>query len=162
VQLQIQTVSGRTLQPIPCLLGDTANEIIGKRDFELSRTPTQIELVLLSGKDLGFLPTGQPSLQEIYRRAEELGYALCPPEVGPQLRLQYTDQKVGEFLLVAMPGIRNYDGNETIFSVGNGGAGLALIGSSGKPDFRVPSTKFFVFMRGPWPKDGEVVRASGK
>jgi hypothetical protein len=142
-------------------LGNSANEIIGRPEFGLSRARQQIQLVLLSGKDLGFSPDSQPSLQQIYERAEALGYSLCPPEVGPELRLQYTDQKIGEFLNIGMRPIPDYDGNLTILSVGNGGAGLLLVGSSGKPDAPIfPSTRF-VFMRSPLPAYPAVARESG-
>ena len=154
------TVSGRTLMPIPCQLGDAANEIMGRREFELSRAPNEIELVRVSGKDLGFAADSQPSLREIYQRAEGLGYALCPPEAGPQLRLQYTNQRIGEFLLIAMRPIRDYDGDLTIFSVGNGGSGLSLVGHSGVPDFRVPASNSFVFMRAPQAGADDIARAT--
>ncbi len=135
------------LETIPCKLGDSANEIIGRPEFKLSRTPRQIQLVLISGKDLGFQPDSQPSLREIYERAEGRGYLLCPPEAGAQLRLQYTNQKVGEFLPVAMRPVPDYSGHLTIFSVGNGGTALLLIGTSGSPEVRVPATVSFVFVR---------------
>ncbi len=135
----------RLVTAVRCALGNSANEIIGRPDFGLSGTRREIRLVVLSGKDLGFDPESQPSLQDIYERAESLGYLLCPPEVGPQLRLQYTNQKVGEFLHIAMRPLRDYDGEPTIFTVGNGGAGLLLVGSSGSPEIRVPATVQFVF-----------------
>jgi hypothetical protein len=149
---QPTTYAGHSIpRPIPCKLGDSANEIIGRPQFELSKAPEQIELVRVSGKDLGYPPESQPSLGEIYERAASLGYALCPPEAGAQLRLQYTNQKVGEFLVVAMRPIRDYEGDLTIFSVGNGGAGLLLVGNNGDPDVRVSPSVSFVFMRSPQP-----------
>jgi hypothetical protein len=39
----------------------------------------------------------------------------------------------------------------TILSVGNGGAGLLLVGSSGKPDAQFSASGYFVFMRSPLP-----------
>jgi hypothetical protein len=128
---------------IPCHLGNSANEILGRREFDLNETPRQVQLVLISGKDLAFRPDSDLSLHEMYERAEALGYELCPPEVGPQLRLQYTDQKIGEFLRIAMRPIRDYAGNLAIFSIGNGGAGLLLVGTSGDPHVRVSATASF-------------------
>jgi hypothetical protein len=145
---------------MPCKLGDSANEILGRPGFELSRTPSKIELVLVSGKDLGFRSDSQPSLSEIYERAQSFGFALCPPEAGPQLRLQYTNQKIGEFLPIAMRPIRDYAGELTILSVGNGGAGLLLVGSGGNPDVQIPATAYFVFMRSPLPPDRAIARES--
>ncbi len=54
---------------VPCRLGTSANEILVRPGFELSKTPGQLELVLVSGKDVGFRPDSQPSLTEIYERA---------------------------------------------------------------------------------------------
>jgi hypothetical protein len=146
---------------IPCKLGNSANEIIGKPEFELSGTPNEIQLVLISGKDLGFSSDSQASLLQFYERAESLGYPLCPPEVGPQLRLQYTNQKIGEFLDVAMRTIPDYAGDLTILSVGNVGAGLLLVGRSGNPDAQISASKYFVFMRSPLPPDRAVAREGG-
>jgi hypothetical protein len=134
-------------QTVACRLGDSANEILGRAGFELSASRRQAELVLLSGKDLGFPPDVQPSLRQIYERAQTLGFALCSPDVGPALRLQYTNQKIGEFLYIAMSPIRDYAGDPTIFSLGNGGAGLLLVGTGGDPDVRMSATAPFVFMR---------------
>src|SRR6476469_8549845 len=36
-------------RPISCRLGDSANEIIGRAEFELSRTPAPLELIRASG-----------------------------------------------------------------------------------------------------------------
>ncbi len=146
---------------VACELGNSANEVLGRPGFELSRTPGQLELVLVSGKDLGFRPDSDPTLAEIYERAESVGFALCPPEVGPQLRLQYTNQKIGEFLLIAMRPIRDYGRELTILSVGNGGAGLSLVGNSGNPNARIPATTYLVFMRSPLPPNGAIARESG-
>src|SRR4051794_36618905 len=49
---QLNSASRRS-DGIPCQLGNSANEILGRAAFELSATKRQAELVLLSGKDLG-------------------------------------------------------------------------------------------------------------
>jgi len=46
-----------------------------------------------------------------------------------------------------MAPIRDYAGDATIFSLGNGEAGLLLVGTGGDPDVRVSATALFVFMR---------------
>ena len=43
--------------------------------------------------DLGF-PDGATTAQ-LFKRASELGLELCPPELGPHLRLEYLDQPEG-------------------------------------------------------------------
>ena len=59
-----------------------------------------VDLVKISSKDLGF-PRGA-GYKEIYAAAAKLGLHPCPADVGPQLRLVYTDQPAGEVLLIAM------------------------------------------------------------
>ena len=80
-------------------------------------------------------------------RALALGLALCPEEVGPQLRLQYRNQAVGEFLHIAMQPQHTYHGAPINFSLANSGAGLALLGGSGSPDLVIPGNVLFVFVR---------------
>ena len=77
----------------------------------------------------------------------EAGLDLCPPEVGPQLRLQYADQKVGEFLLIGMKPLPTASDSDACFVVGNGGAGLLIIGRSAGPNLTVTSRSQFVFVR---------------
>jgi hypothetical protein len=131
----------------PCRLGVAASEIIGRPAFTLSKTRTDVDLVVLSVVELGLGEETDPSLKDIYARAESLGFALCPAEVGPQLRLQYLDQPTGELLHVAMQPIAQYDGQLIGLEVANGGAGLLLVGGDARADIAVPSSGRFVFVR---------------
>jgi hypothetical protein len=70
---------------------------------------------------------------------------LCHPEVGPQLRLDYRDQPLGESLLIAMEPVKTYYGDPTILSLINFGTGLALVGSDGRPESMVSSYIRLVF-----------------
>src|SRR5438046_1008043 len=67
-------------------------------------------------------------------------------EVAPQLRLQYFDQPIGEFL-VGMEPIRTWKGVPVILTVANGGAGLVLIGQDGRADAEIPVASRFLFVR---------------
>lgn len=131
-----------------CVLGDDADEMMGRATFDLSIGATHLDLALATPLDLGFAADSPPTLGELYRKAAELGLSLCPPEVGPQLRLQYLDQPVGEFLNVAMLPIANYAGEFMSFSVANGGAGLLLIGTDGRPEAAAPIGTKYVFLAG--------------
>ncbi len=142
----IRVGTAKPRQP-PCNLGDAASEVIGRPAFKLSRTRTELDLVVLTAADLGLDREDGVSLDDIYARAELLGFALCPAEVGPQLRLQYLDQRVGEFLHVAMRPLARYGGDPISFTVANGGAGLLLLGGDGHLDLVVPPTLRFVFAR---------------
>jgi hypothetical protein len=47
-------------------------------------------------------------------RAQQLGFGLAAAEVAPQLRLQYFDQPVGEFLIIGMEPIKRWNGEFVI------------------------------------------------
>jgi hypothetical protein len=63
------------------------------------------------------------------------------------LRLTYVDQPIGEFLNIAMHPIPRYDGELVDLSIGNGGAGLVLIGGYGGLDLVYAGRVRFVFVR---------------
>jgi hypothetical protein len=100
----------------------------------------------VSAAELGF-QTDTASLTRIYARAQQLGFGLAAAEVAPQLRLQYFDQPIGEFLIIAMEPIRTWKGESVILSVANGGAGLILIGQDGSADAEIPVVCRFLFVR---------------
>jgi hypothetical protein len=69
-------------------------------EFATYRIETEMELVVVTVSEIGFNQCATPA--EVWARAEEIGLSLCPPEVGPQLRLQYLDQPNAEWLQIAM------------------------------------------------------------
>ena len=125
-------------------IGDSADEILGRPAFFYARTPKQVELVVLSSAELG-LEADAVSHAEVYRRAKQMGLELCPAEVGPQLRLAYRNQPLGEALDIAMEPVSTYAGEPTILALVNFGTGLALIGADGASESMVPRTRRFVF-----------------
>ncbi len=130
-----------------CRLGESAAEIMGRPGFHLSRYRQEFDLVVMSAVDLGFGADEDVTLEAVYDRAEMLGFALCPPEIGPLLRVQYLDQPAGEFLQVAMQPIATYSGALTSFTLGNDTAGLLLIGGDGRPQMSMPAINRFVFVK---------------
>jgi EF hand len=124
-------------------IGDAADEILGRPAFSYVKEKMEVELTLVSAAQLGV--ETESTLANVYHRARQLGLELCPPEVGPQLRLDYRDQPVGESLLIAMEPVKTYYGDLTILSLINFGSGLALVGSNGRPEFMVPRYVRFVF-----------------
>ena len=124
-------------------IGDAADEILGRPAFRYVKEKTEVELTLVSAAELGV--KSESPLSEVYQRATQLGLALCPPEVGPQLRLDYRDQPVGESLLIAMEPVKTYYGDPTILALMNFGSGLALVGSDGRPESMVSGYLRFVF-----------------
>ena len=144
----------------PCrmVIGEEADEILGRPTFPFIKTPVEVDLVVLSVFQLGFgdqvtgddiLPGAgvEVSLRDIYARALAIGFELCPAEVGPALRLSYLDQPVGEFLHIAMKPVARYTGELVNFTVGSGGAELLLVGGNGDPDVMYPGVVRFVFVR---------------
>jgi len=129
-----------------CAIGDAAEEILARPDFTLSTRKTDVELIAVSVAELGF-QTDTASLAEIYARAQRLGFGLAAAEVGPQLRLQYFDQPIGEFLIIGMEPIRTWKGEPGILTLANGGAALALIRQDGSADAQIPVASRFLFVR---------------
>jgi hypothetical protein len=127
-------------------IGDTADEVLGRPAFTFSGERRELDLVLVSVAQLGFGVHGA-TLADIHKRALALGLELCPEEVGPQLRLQYRNQPVGEFLHIAMQPQRTYHGAPIDFSLANSGAGLALLGGSASPELVISANVTFVFVR---------------
>jgi hypothetical protein len=129
-----------------CRVGGLARAMLDASAFTADRAPRQVDLVVLSAAEMGFKGESV-SRAAVYRRAAQLGLALCPSEVGPQLRLQYPDQPAGEFLHIAMRPIVTRQGEHAAFIVGNGGAGLLLIGSEARLERSAPARQRFVFTR---------------
>ncbi len=72
-------------------------------------TPTEGCAVRVRPADLGFKGYKKLGLARVYERASELGLRLCPPKIAYFLRLAYTEQPVGEWLLVATPPIEDLE-----------------------------------------------------
>jgi hypothetical protein len=90
------------------------------KDFATLSHPEQIELVCLRAGDLlGFKDF--PTTGQIFQKAQELGLDLCPPEVGPELRLKYQygqTQTPDEWIYIGMKPIAGSDGNPRMFELG--------------------------------------------
>jgi hypothetical protein len=144
---QAASTRGPTRRMTPrCALGESASEIIGRPAFLLGTTRRKVDLALVSVSELGF-ESGGALVADIYARARRLGLELCPAEVGPQLRLQYLEQPLGEFIQIAMEPIATYGGDLVDLTVGNGGAGLLLVGGSRPSGSIMHSSLRLVFVR---------------
>lgn len=134
------------LDAIGCHVGGSAADILARPAFIVSSTKKNVELVTVSPAELG-LNTDMVTLAAIYARARRLGFGIAPAEIGPQLRLQYLDQPMGEFLVIAMEPIKTWSGDEIILTVANGGAGLILIGQDGRANAAISGISRLVFVR---------------
>jgi hypothetical protein len=134
------------LNIVGCGILDSAEEILARPTFTLSATKADVELLAVSAAELGF-QTETASLEQIYARAQQLGFGLAAAEIAPQLRLQYFDQPIGEYLIIGMEPIKTWKGEPVILTVANGGAGLILIGQDGRADAEIFVTSRFLFVR---------------
>jgi hypothetical protein len=91
-----------------CSIGGSAEEILARPAFTVGTRKTNVELFAVSAAELGF-QTGTARLADIYARAQQLGFGLAAAEVAPQLRLQFLDQPMGEFL-IGMEPIKTWKG----------------------------------------------------
>lgn len=101
-------------------ISDDAQSMMDNLEFITLEKAEVIDLVRLKVRDLGFLQ--RIRLQDICTKAEELGLELCPPEVGPQLRLDYDqvfkrEQSIGKWLSVVMKPLSDSVGNPNVFYV---------------------------------------------
>ena len=135
-----------------CSVGGAAREVLARPGFTLSAAKTDVGLIAVSVAELGF-QTETVSLGDIYARARQLGFELAAVEAAPQLRLQYFDQPIGEFLIVGMEPIKTWSGEPIILNVANGGAGLILVGQDA--DAEIPLTSRFLFVRSKETESGQ-------
>jgi hypothetical protein len=126
-----------------CRIGDYADQLLSK--ITITKEPITLDLVRVSVAEFGFKDGAY--FKDIIARAQELGLSLCPPEVGPQLRLSYLDQPLGEWIAVAMEPIAGSDGRLHVFAVARLDGGLWLVTYwFDSSDFWNPDARF-VFVR---------------
>lgn len=105
--------------------------MLSKSEFAVAGKFTEVDLVVVSGRDLGF--EANMRYAQICARAKELGLELCPAEVGPQLRLQHLDQPNGEQVVIAMEAICDSYGYLNVFCLEHDDSGRWLVAYYGNP-----------------------------
>ena len=126
-------------------ISDYAMDMLKSKDFTVLKESESEILIRLKVGDLGFPKGKYPTTDEIYKRIEELGLELCPPETGPQYRLQYMNQPMGEWFRVGMKQITDRGGRPSVFSLGRRGLGLWLVGGWSGPSREWDPGSAFVF-----------------
>ncbi|MEK7089362.1 MAG: hypothetical protein AAB920_00925, partial [Patescibacteria group bacterium] len=121
-------------------LSDWGKDILYKTEF--SKNQVRYELVEFTVKQLSL--SSSATMDEIYKKAEELGLELCSSEVGPQLRLSYSGRG---WLLIAMKQITDRDGYPSVFSLNSDGAELSLNAYGAGPWGRWNADRELVFLR---------------
>lgn len=124
-------------------LSKRASDILKK--MPVATEAQELDIVVISIAELGF--TDWTRYDDICRRAKERGYERCPAEVGPALRLAYTNQPMGAWLVVAMEPMAGSDGSLDVFHVGRYGGGSWLGTDDGDPDSRWGPGGAFVFVQ---------------
>lgn len=103
------------------------------------------ELVIVKVSDMGL--SDYPTTREIYARAKQFGLALCTPDIGPELRLQYDEQPEGEYLYVGMEPVLASDGYPSVFCVYRDGGEAWLGRVWARPGGHWDSGRRFVFRK---------------
>lgn len=138
----------RALAKAGFTIDDCANDILDK--IQVSQTKVQLDLVILSVAELGFKEAARYDAiygyDAIYAKAKELGLQLCPAEVGPTLRLTYSDQLRGEWLWIAMDPLPDSDGGLVVFGVAHSSDGRGLRGDDGVSAYLWGPDGRFVFV----------------
>jgi len=124
-------------------ISDYAKFMMRSRDFVPSKTKEVATLIRLTVADLGFKTNA--TTNQIYKRAEDLGLELCPPDTGPNYRLKYKDQPLNEWFYIGMKQISGRDGDPRVFGLGRSGDGLWLGNYWAKPDAEWRPRYKFVF-----------------
>ena len=121
-------------------ISDWGKDILGKMPNEPGES---LKLVILSVADLGLTSGG--TTDEIYAQAKKMGLELCPAWAGPELRLDYDDQPMDEWVFIGMKQIADASGRPSVFCVGRGADGAWLSASDAHPGGRWHSDFRFAF-----------------
>src|ERR1035437_3748493 len=103
-------------------ISDWAEDMLKKVKWNKKQ---RIDLVRITVGEL-FNDTNLHTTDEIYAKAKKKGLSLCPPQVGLQLRVDYKDQPMNEWLYMVMKPITDSYGGPHVFKLGRRDGGLWL------------------------------------
>jgi hypothetical protein len=92
------------------LVSEYAEKLMKSEDFQITPNKEHINLISLAVGNLGFLQGA--TTDEIYTKALSLGLKLCPAEVGPQLRIDYTGK---DWMYIGMQQIISSEAGGDVF-----------------------------------------------
>jgi hypothetical protein len=143
-------IGGKTVKQLEAELEKAGNKIsdyakfmLNSKDFTIQKKPEPADLVRLKVRDL--FPDKNPTTDELYKKAQEIGLELCPAEVGPHLRLNYKNQPLNEWFSVAMKPILDPDGDPSVFRLARNEDGVWLNFSWTNPTHQWAPEDEFVF-----------------
>ncbi len=88
----------QTLTGVKCKVDEGALEMMKHPSFQPQHDEVDLAVIPMGY----FFMDGSPTLGQFYAFALENDLQLCPPILGPELRLHYMDQAEGEQLFIAM------------------------------------------------------------
>lgn len=139
----------KAIKKTNCRINENAAYILKQPEFTVANKEIEIDLVRVCLSDL-FLKIEEPTLEEIYDRAKMFGLEKCPPEVGPQLIVQYPDQSDREHLTIVMDYITSINGIKEVFRIIHNQYVYMLHGGYGGYDpeeFCLGGVHYWVFVR---------------
>jgi hypothetical protein len=116
--------------------------LLSKCDIKLLEKEVVDDLVIIELGDLGF-NNYEGTVENIFKRAEEIGLKLCNPEVGPQLLLQSNINGYNDVKYIAMKPI--FTSTWNILSVERLQNEPALYSCNGEAEYHYNSVCRFVF-----------------
>ena len=126
-------------------VSEQAEMILLHPQFTVSSTKKVIKLACLHWVELGF--KRPPTYGEIHKRALHIGFALCPPEVGPQAAIQYQDLPKGSEIYIAMASIPTLDSSKSsTFSLAHWGQQVNLNGGGNEDSQPDECREMMVYM----------------
>ncbi len=125
-------------------ISDYARSMLrNSKEFIPKKNSEDMTLIHLTVGDLGFRTSA--TADQIFERAQQLGLELCPSDTGPNWRLKYRNQPLGEWICMGMKQITSSDGLPSIFILDRGDVGLWLATASAEFDHRWSSDNVFIF-----------------
>jgi hypothetical protein len=124
-------------------ISDYAKSMMENPDFTVGANREEAKLVRLAVADLGFKASA--TTDQVFERAQALGLELCPPDTGPNYRLKYKDQPLGEYVRIGMKQITDSGGHPDVFSLARYDGGLGLGHHWAEPDRTWNADYGFVF-----------------
>lgn len=118
-----------------------ASDMLKKVKWNKKQT---LDLVKVTVQDL-FNDENIHTTDEIFAKAKEQGLDLCPPQVGLQLRVEYKDQPMNEWLYMGMKLMTDSFGYPNVFGLARNVGGLWLHDRWAEPDHQWDPRREFVF-----------------
>lgn len=130
-------------------ISDWALQMVSSEEFETLRRPETVGLLIATPLAMGL--TGESTTEQIYARAKELGWDICPPETALYLTMSMQELPLQGAYNIAMDQIHSPFGHPDIFQIQKGfSTGLwELHADWGSGDTRWSPLTSFIFTSSP-------------